>query len=126
MLFCKKGVPTNFTRFTRKHAQKKIHTQIFSYEFCEVSHNISFKEPFGRVLLQKHSFSLLPHYHLSPFQKQHHTYFLAEYFFSLICSKNITELRLGTRMTSIFQTLRQKPIFNPVGHLLWNLFCENC
>ena len=51
-------------------------------------------------------------------QKWCHTYFLAEYFFGLIC-------RLGTRVSSIFQALSQKSIFNPVEHLRLSFFGKN-
>ena len=51
-------------------------------------------------------------------QKRCHTYFLAEYFFGLIC-------RLGTRVSSIFQALSQKSIFNPVEHLRLSFFGKN-
>ena len=53
---------------------------------------------------------------LSPFQQRFHPYFLAEYFFfGLIC-------RLGVKVSSIFQRLRQKPIFKPMEHLQWSFF----
>ena len=63
MVFCKKGVLTNFEKFTGKHlplslvfnvatdlqrltlSEKKIPAQIFSCEFCEMSHNTIFKGP---------------------------------------------------------------------------------
>ena len=45
-------------------------------------------------------------------------------FFGLICGKNIRELRLGTRMSSIFQTLPQKSFFNPVEYLRWSIFIK--
>ena len=83
---------------------------MFSCEFCEISHNTFFKEPFGRLLLHKHSFCLLSHRDLLFFQKRCHTYVPAEYFHGLI-------YRLETRVSSIFQTLSQTPIFNPVKHL---------
>ena len=98
--------------------QRCFSAQMFSCEFCKISHNILFKELFGRLLLHKHSFCLLSQNDLSSFQKQRRTYFLALYFFGLIC-------RLGTTVSSIFQTLSQKPIFNPVEHLRWIFFCEN-
>ena len=50
------------------------------------------------------------------FQKRCHTYFPAEYFLDLI-------YRLVTRLSSIFQTLRQKPL-NPVHHLRWRFFVK--
>ena len=75
---------------------------MFSCEFCEISHNTFFKEPFGRLLLHKHSFCLLSQHDLVPFQKRCHTYFPAEYFLGLI-------YRLGTRVSSTFQTLSQMP-----------------
>ena len=86
-------------------------------EFCKMFHSTSFKEPFGQLLLHKHSFCLVSHHNLSPFQKQCHTYFLAEYFLALIC-------RLGTRANPLFQTLSQKPISNQIKHLRWSFFPE--
>ena len=115
-LFCKNGVLATFAKFTRKH-QKNIPLQMFSGEFCEISHNTFFKEPFGRLLLHKHSLYLLFYHDLSPFQKLCRTFFLAEYFFGLIC-------RLGTKVSSICKTLSQKPIFNLVKHLVWYFSCE--
>ena len=61
------------------------------------------------LLLHKQSFCLLSHHDASPFQKRCYIYFPAEYFLGLI-------YRLVARVSSIFQTLSQKPIFNPVGH----------
>ena len=98
--------------------KKEIPAQMFSCEFCEISQNTFSKEPIGRLLLHKHSFSLLSHHDLSLFQKRCHTCFPVEYFLGVIS-------RLGTRVSSIFQTLSQKPIFNPVKHLRWSFFCEN-
>ena len=92
---------------SQENTKKEIPAQVLSCKFCEISHNIFFKEPFGQLLHHKHLFSLRSHDDLLPFQNQGHTYFLAESFFGLIC-------RLGTRVSSIFQTLSQKYIFNPV------------
>ena len=92
--------------------------QMFSFEFCEIFHNIFFKEPFGLLLHHKHSFCLLSYHDLLSFQKQCHTYFLATYFFGLTC-------RLGTRVSSIFQALSQKPVVNLVEHQQWSFFREN-
>ena len=83
---------------------------MFSCEFCEISHNIFFKESFERLPQNKHSLCLLSLCDLSSFQKRCNTYFLAEYFFGLI-------RRLGTRVRSIFQAPSQKSIFNRVEHL---------
>ena len=44
-----------------------------------------------------------------------HIFWLSIFFFGLIC-------RLGVRVSSIFQRLRQKPIFKPVEHLRWSFF----
>ena len=88
---------------------------MFSCEFCEISHNIFFKERFGRLLQHKHSLCLLSRLAFLPIQKRCHTYFLTEYFFGLIC-------RLGTRVSSILQALSQKSIFNPVEHLRLSFF----
>ena len=109
-LFCKKGALANFAKFTRKH-QKEIPLQMFSCEFCEISHNTFFKEPFGRLFLYKHSLCLLSYHDLSPFQKRCRTFLLAEYFFGLIC-------RLGTKVSSIWKTLSQNAIFNLSN--IWN------
>ena len=100
---------------SQENTKKEIPAQMFSCKFCEISDNIFFKEPFGRLLQHKHSFCLLSHHDLSHFQKRFHTYFLAEYFFGLIC-------RLGARVSSIFQALSQKPTFNPVEHLRGSSF----
>ena len=86
-------------------------------EFRKISHKIFFKEPFARLLLHKNKFCLLSEHNLVPFQKRCHKYFSAEYFLGLIC-------RLGTRMSSIFQTHSQKVIFNPIEHLLWSFFAK--
>ena len=115
MLFCRKG---DASQNSLENTKKDIPAQIFSCEFCKISHNILFKELFGRLLLHKHSFCLLSLNDLSPFQKQRHTYFLAQHFFGLIC-------RLGTTVSSIFQTLSQKPISNQVEHLRWIFFYKN-
>ena len=115
-LFCKNGVLANFAKLSRKH-QKDIPLQMFSCEFCEISHNTLFKEPFTGLLLHKHSLCLFSYCGLLPFKKQCHTPFLAEYFFGFIC-------RLGTKVSSICKTLSQKPIFNLVKHLRWSLSCK--
>ena len=115
-LFCKNGVFANFAKFTRKH-QKDIPLQMFSCKFCEISHNTFFKEPFGRLLQCKHSLCLLFYHDLSPFQKRCRTFFLAEYFLGFIC-------RLGTKVSSVYKTLSQKPIFNLVKHLGWSFSWE--
>ena len=117
VLFCKKRALANFAKFTRKH-QKEIPVQMFSCEFCKLSHNTFFKEPFGRLLLHKHSLCLLSYHDPLPFQKRCHAHFLAQCFFDLIC-------RLGKKVSSIFKTLSQKRIFNPVKHLGWSFSCEN-
>ena len=116
MVFCKKVALTNFVKLTRKHlrynlvfkeaahlqsltlSKKEIPRQMFSCEFCKISHNTFFKEPFGRLLLHKHSLCLLSYHDLSPFQKRCRTFFLAEYFFGLF--------------------------FNLVKHLRWSFSCE--
>ena len=90
---------------------------MFSCEFCKISHNTFFKEPFGRLLLHKHSLCLLSYHDLPPSEKRCHTYFQAEYFFGLIC-------RLRTKVSPICKTLSQKPIFNLVKHLGWSFSNE--
>ena len=90
-----------------------------SCELCEISHNTFFKQPFSRPLLHKHSFCLLSHDGISPFQKRCLIYFPPEYFIGLIC-------RLGTRVSSIFQTLSQKSkvCFQPSGTSAKKLFMQ--
>ena len=96
---------------SQENTNKEIPAQMFSSKFWEISHNIIFKELFGRLFQHKHAFCLLLHLH---FQKRCHTYFLAEYFFGLICT-------LATRVSSIFQALSPTPIFNPVEYLQWSV-----
>ena len=114
VLFCKNGVVANFAKFTKKH-QKEIPLQMFSCEFSEIFHNTFFKEPFGRLLLHKHSALFTSIQGTFAFSKMM-SYFLAEYFFGPIC-------RLGTKVGSICKTLSQKPIYNPVKHLAWIFSC---
>ena len=113
-LFCKNGVPANFAKFTRKH-QKDAPLQMFSCEFCEISHNIFFKEPFGQLLLHKHLLCLFSYHDLSPFQKRCRTFFLAEYFLGFI-------RRLGTKVKSVCKTLSQKTYFQPSQTSAMELF----
>ena len=75
--------------------KKEIPAQIFS---CEFLVNNFFKDPFGRLLPHKRSFCLPSYHDLLFFEKRCHTYFPAGYFLGLIC-------KLGTRVSSIFQTL---------------------
>ena len=56
-------------------------------------------------------------YCLTSIQKRCHTYYLTEYFFGLFCTQ-------GTRVSSIFQALSQKSIFNPVEHLRLRFFWQ--
>ena len=97
VVICKKDVLTNFAKLKKKHLTstsflkklqiyrvyqkdyqklylKKRFRPMFSCEFCEISQNTFFKEPFGRLLLHKH---------LSSFQKCL-TFFPATYFLGLI------------------------------------------
>ena len=100
---------------SQENTKKKISAQMFSCEFCEISHYFFFKERFRRLLQHKHSLCLLPHLDLLLIQKRCHTNFLVKYFFGLIC-------RMGTRVSSTFQALSQKSIFNPVEHLQLSFF----
>ena len=129
VVFCKKEVPAYFANFARlvfkevavlqslTSSKKRFQNRWFICELCKISHNIFLKEPFGRLLLHKHSFCLLSQHGTSSFQKLCYTYFPAEYFLDLI-------YRLVTRVSSIFQTLSQKSIFNPVEHLRWRFFVK--
>ena len=86
VVFCNKEVFTNFAKFTRKHLRsrlvfneaadlqrtlpkKEIPAQIFSCEFCKISHNTFYKEPFRQLLPHKHSFCLLSHHEFLFFSK---------------------------------------------------------
>ena len=108
MLFCKQDVLKNFAKFTRKHQKKRFQLRCSHVNSAKFLITSSFKEPYGRLIRHKHLFYLLPHHELSHFQKCY-PYFLVEYFLGLIC-------RLGARVSSIFQALSQKPIFNPAEH----------
>ena len=90
---------------------------MFFCEFSEISHKIFFKNPSGRLLLHKHSFCLLSQHDLVPVQKRCYTYFPVEYFLGIFCA-------LGTRVSSIFQILTEKPIFNLLEHLWWSVFAK--
>ena len=46
------------------NTKKEILQQMFSCEFWEISHNIFFKKPYGRLPQHKHSFCLLSHHKL--------------------------------------------------------------
>ena len=131
VVFCKKEVPAYFANFARNSlvfkevvvlqsltlSKKRFRNRWFICELCKISHNIFLKGPFGRLLLHKHSFCLLSQHDASSFQKHCYTYFPAEYFLGVI-------YRLVTRVSSIFQTLSWKPIFNPVEHLRWRFFVK--
>ena len=93
---------------------------MISCEVCKIFTKTVFKEPFGRLLLHKHLFRLLSHHDLSPFRKRYYTYFPAEYFLSLVC-------RLGVGVSSILQTLSQKPgaYFQPSRIFTMVVFCKN-
>ena len=95
-----------------KFIKKQTLAQMFSCKFSEFFHNIIFIEPFGH-LLHNHSFCLLSHPELSPFQKRCHKYFPDVYFLGLIC-------RLGT---STVQKMKFsiKEFFSKCDELLRNL-----
>ena len=107
-----KRYSSKFCKTLQESTKNGIPAQILYCEFSKISRNTFFKEPFGRLLLLKHSFYSLSYHDLSPFQKRCHTFFLAEYFLGFIC-------RLVTKVSSISKTLSQKPIFNLFKHLGW-------
>ena len=78
-----------------------LSTQTLSCEFCEISHNAFFKETFGRLLLYNTRSVYFPTTTFHLFRKDV-ICVPAEFYLGLICI-------LGTRMSSIFQTLSQKP-----------------
>ena len=111
VLCCKKSILTNFPRIHKKTPKKRFQHRCFLVN--------SAKFPITSFLKNASDgcFSINTRYVYCPtsIQKWCHTYFLAEYFFGLIC-------RLGTRVSSIFQALSQKSIFNPVEHLRLSFF----
>ena len=56
-----KKVFFQISKNSQENNKKEIPGQMFSCEFCEISHNIFFKECFGRLLQHKHSLCLLSH-----------------------------------------------------------------
>ena len=95
--------------------KKEIPAQIFSSRFCEIS--------YITLLLSDSCFCINTRSVYCPtttfcFFKNNVTYFPAEYFVGLI-------YRLGTRVSSIFQTRTQTPIFNSIKHLRQSFFFEN-
>ena len=135
-MFCKKKVPIHISQISQENPcakrlvfkkaavlqsltlpKKRCRRRWFICELCKISHNMFLKEPLGRLLLHKHSFCLLSQHDASPFQKRCYTCFPTEHFLGLI-------YRLVARVSSVFQTLSQKPIFNPVVHLRWRFFVK--
>ena len=122
MVFCKKGVLTNFAKFTKKHLRERLvfkeiaDLQSFTLSKKRFRHRCFHVNSakflitlFLRNLSDGCFFCLLYHHDLSLFEKQCHTYFLCRYFLGLI-------YRLGTRVSSLFQALSQTPIFHPLKH----------
>ena len=86
--------------------KKEIPAQMFSFEFCEISRNTFLKNPSDGCFCINTRSVYCPTTTFCFF----HTYFKAEYFLGL-------NYRLGTRVSSIFQTLLQTPTLSPVQHL---------
>ena len=102
MVVCKKEVPAYFANFARKLLRKRLvfkevavlqsltlskkrfRNRWFICELCKISPNIFLKEPYGQLLLHKHSFCLLSQHDASPFQKRCYTHSSAKYFLGLI------------------------------------------
>ena len=99
---------------SQKSTKKEIPAQMLSCEFCEISDNIFFKNALDSCFGRNTRDIYCP----TSIQKRCHTDYLAEYFYCLIC-------RLGTRVSSIFQALSHKSIFNPVEHLRLSFFGKN-
>ena len=99
-----------------KFSKKRVRLRYFLVNSAKflITHFYFLKEPFERLLPREHSFCLLSHHDLLFFQKQN---FPTEYFLGLI-------YRLGTRVSSISQTLSQTLIFNPVEHLRRSFFTK--
>ena len=119
VVFCKKDVLTNFTKFTRKHlrkteveglqglqsltfSKKRFRRRCFLVNSAKFLITLPLKNPLdGCFCINTRSVNC-PTTTFSFYQKQCHTYFPPEYFLNLI-------YRLGTRVSSIFQTLSQTP-----------------
>ena len=117
VLFCKKVVLTNFAKFTRKH-QKEIRRHIcFLVNSAKILITSFLKNPSGGCFSINIRSVYYPTMTSCIFKNDViHIFWL--FFYGLIC-------RLGTRVSSIFQVLSQKPIFIPIEHLRWSFFCEN-
>ena len=116
MLFCKKGVLTNFAKFPTKHQEKRFRQRCFPVNSAKFLIISFLKNPSDGCFSINIRSVYCPTMTFRN-QKRCHTHFPAEYFFGLIYT-------LGTRVSSIFQALSQKPIFNPVEHLQWGFFAK--
>ena len=116
MVICKKGVFTNFTKFTGKHlcwslvfnevadlqhlilSKKRLWHRCCLANFAKLLLTPFLQNFFARMLMHDHAFCYCPKRDLLHFQKRCHIHFPAEYFLGLIC-------RLVTKVNSIFQIL---------------------
>ena len=113
------GVPQKRCSFKFHKIHKKTPKKRF-WHWCFLVSSAKFSTTSVLKKASDGCFSINTRYVYCPtsIQKRCHTYFLAEYFLGLIC-------RLGTRVSSIFQALSQKSIFNPVEHLRLSFFGKN-
>ena len=115
VVFCKKGVLTNFCKIRNKtrlvfNEVPDLQKLFSNYQirdfgtdvFLWILRNSFFKEPFEQLFLLKHSFGLSVRHWPFAFSKAMSDIFSGEYFLGWIC-------RLGRRLSSIFQTICQKP-----------------
>ena len=106
MLFCKKRCSYKFRKIHKKTPKKRFRYRCFLVN--------SAKFPITSFLKNASDgcFSINTRYVYCPtsIQKRCHTYYLAEYFFGLIC-------RLGTRVSSIFSLLLARSLYSTQ----WNI-----
>ena len=118
--------------YNQKQSSGAILQKIYSFKFCKIHKEApkkrfrhrcflvnSAKFPIASFLKNASDgfFIINTRYVHCPtsIQKQCHTYFLAEYFFGLIC-------RLEARVSSILKALSQTSIFNLVEHVRFSFF----
>ena len=127
LVFCKNGVLTNFAKYLSRLllrlffnevadiqsltlSKKRFRHRYFLVNSAKFLITLFIKNPLDSCFRINTRSVYCPTTSFCFFQKRCHTYFPAEYFLGLI-------YRLATRVSSIFQTLSQIPIFNQVEHL---------
>ena len=110
VLFCKKDILKNFAKFTRKHPKKRFRLRCFHVNSVKFLKPL-LKNPSDSCFGINISSIYFPTMNFRIFKNYMKNIFWLSKFLGLIC-------RLGETVSSIFQALTQKPIFNPVEHHL--------